>query len=294
MSIAWSSDFTYKYFRRILDAIKGGFQCHPICESPQILGSKGSPKLLLRHDVDISLPIACRMAEIEAECRLRATYMVMTNGLLYSLTDDDSRRILRLLIAMGHEVALHFDIGALEGNGKVTAIEMEIDTACKQLEDVLGLPVQSISFHRPGSYDGLLSPFSQGPLFVADRVNAYAADLMGGYLSDSKGSWRDGEPLPKLLSPAKPLLQLLIHPIWWGEEHMAPQDRLEAFFLAETQGSTPSFTQTFDDRLAATVPAVLRRHFPERTTENGKEDQHDSRAIQYRRSCPEAANSESR
>jgi hypothetical protein len=251
----------------------------------------------LRHDIDISLAKACKMAEVETECGLRATYMVMTNGLLYSLSDAASREMLHLLIAMGHEVALHIDIAALErkGDGKVTAIETQIDTACKQLEDVLGLSVQSISFHRPGSYDdGLLSHFVRGPLFVAGRVNAYAADLMGWYLSDSKGTWRDGEPLPKLLNPAKPLLQLLIHPIWWGDEHMAPEDRLEAFFLAQTQGTSPEFTQAFDDHLAATIPAVLRRRSQEGITENGRGNNHDSWPIQYR--CPgiEATDRESR
>src|SRR6266516_2284596 len=68
MSIAWSSDFSYRYFRKILEAIKDGFECHPICEAPRILRcNDGTPQLILRHDVDISLPIACRMAEMEAE-----------------------------------------------------------------------------------------------------------------------------------------------------------------------------------------------------------------------------------
>src|SRR5947209_8389077 len=158
MSTAWSSDFSYRYFRRILQAIKCAFECHPICEAPQILRANRVPRLILRHDIDISLARACKMAELETECGLRATYMVMTNGLLYSLSDAASREMLHLLISMGHEVALHFDISALEGssNGKVSAIETQIDSACKQLEDVLGLSVQSISFHRPGSYDGLL------------------------------------------------------------------------------------------------------------------------------------------
>jgi hypothetical protein len=66
------------------------------------------------------------------------------------------------------------------------------------------------------------------------------------------------------------LLQLLIHPIWWGDEHMAPQDRLEAFFLAETQGTSPEFTQAFDDHLATTIPAVLRRRAQEGITEKGR------------------------
>jgi hypothetical protein len=262
MSTAWSSDFSYAYFRRILQAIKSRFKCHPICEAPRLLQANGIPKVILRHDIDISLAKACQMAEVEAEYGLRATYMVINNGLLYSLTDVSSRAMLHQLMAMGHEVALHFDIGAVRSNGTgPVEIETQIDNACKQLEDVLGSLVESVSFHRPGSYDGPLSNLIRGPFFIAGRINAYAADLLDWYLSDSKGSWRDGEPLPKLLSPVKSLLQLLIHPIWWGEEHMAPEDRLEAFFLEETQGASPAFAKEFDERLAATIPALLRRRY---------------------------------
>ena len=59
------------------------------------------------------------------------------------------------------------------------------------------------------------------------KVNAYSRELMSWYLSDSAGNWREGEPLPLLSNPDRPLLQLLIHPFWWGEEHMSAGDRLQ-------------------------------------------------------------------
>jgi len=96
---------------------------------------------------------------------------------------------------------------------------------------------------------------------IDGRVNAYAKELMIWYLSDSKGYWREGEPLPKLFRPSKPLLQLLIHPIWWGDEHMLPEDRLQEFFDAETQGQSYQYIKALDTALADTIPAVRRRGF---------------------------------
>jgi hypothetical protein len=67
--------------------------------------------------------------------------------------------------------------------------------------------------------------------------------------------------LPKLLGPDKPLLQLLIHPIWWGDEHMLPEDRLEAFFDAKIQGQPRESVNALDIALAKAIPAVRRRGF---------------------------------
>ena len=85
---------------------------------------------------------------------------------------------------------------------------------------------------------------------VVRRVNAYSRELMAWYLSDSKGNWREGEPLPKLLKPDKYLLQLLIHPIWWGDEHILPEDRLQAYFEVTTKGYSLERIKAFDVALA--------------------------------------------
>lgn len=255
MSPGWSSDFSYRYFRRILQAIKSNFDLHLLFEVPRILNTIGQPKLILRHDVDVSLKRALRMAEIENEFGIRATYMVMINSPLYCVEDKASRNILQQLINMGHELGLHFNLNDDERNNncEISAIEAMIHSACKRLESIIDLPVLSISFHRP------IPQLLRGPLIVCGKVNAYSQELMAWYLSDSKGCWREGEPLPMLLSPVKPLLQLLIHPIWWGDEHMLPKDRLQEFFDTETQGQLPQYVKAFDATLASTIPAVRRR-----------------------------------
>jgi hypothetical protein len=255
MSLGWASDFSYEYFRRILQTIKSNFELHLISETPQILDTIGQPKLILRHDVDVSLKRAIRMAEIENDFGIRATYMVMTNSPLYRVGDLTSQDTLLKLIDMGHEVGLHFDIenDAHVNNRQISSVEAMIHTDCAQLENIVGLHIRSISFHRPQKL------FVRGPSMLSGRVNANSKELMEWYLSDSKGCWKEGEPLPKLLGPDKPLLQLLIHPIWWGDEHMLPEDRLQAFFDAETRRQPWESADALDAALAKMIPAVRRR-----------------------------------
>jgi len=258
MSSRWSSDFSYGYFKRILQAIKSNFELRLLSEAPRILNTIGQPKLILRHDVDVSIKRALRMAEIESESGICSTYMVMINSPLYCVEDKPSGGILRELINMSHEVGLHFNLDDAERNSncEISTVEAKIHSACKQLENITGLSVLSISFHR-----AIEMKFLRGRSVVCGRVNAYSQELIAWYLSDSKGCWREGEPLPKLLRPDKPLLQLLIHPIWWGEEHMLPEDRLQEFFDTKTQGQSPQYVKAFDTALASIIPSVRRRGF---------------------------------
>jgi hypothetical protein len=259
MSLKWQFDFSYGYFKRILQVIKSNFTLAVVPEAPKFLNNieVGKPKLILRHDIDVSLKRGLRTAEIENEFGVPATYMVMTNSSLYCIKDQTSRDILRQLINLGHEVGLHFDLDEEERNKtyKVSFVEAKIHSAYEELENIIGLQVRSISFHRP------VPQIFVGPLMIGGRVNAYAKELMAWYLSDSKGYWREGEPLPKLVHANKPLLQMLVHPIWWGNEHMLPEDRLQEFFDTETQGQSYQYVKALDTALAGTIPAVRRRGF---------------------------------
>lgn len=248
MGVEWRSDFSFGYFRRILEAIKSNFENHLISEALQALRHDGKrPKLFLRHDVDLDLNKALEVAMIENEHGVCASYMVMVNSPLYRVEETASRSILRRFISMGHEVALHFDFDTSEernDHSELSSIEPKIHSACHRLETTIEAEVRSISSHRP------LPPLLRGPLIVAGRVNAYSKELMAWYLSDSKGTWREGEPLPRLQNPDQPLLQLLIHPIWWGNEHRPAQDRLQAFFEASIQGDSPEQIKAFDASLS--------------------------------------------
>lgn len=241
--MAWASDFSYSYFKKILQTVKSNFEVHLLSEAPQIEGELYKSKLILRHDVDISLRRARTMAKMEQDFRIRATYMVMTESSLYCIEDDATRDMLQQIMDMGHEIGLHVDPGTHETD----SVESKINSGCRELEKIIGSPVLAVSFHRPPE------KYLRGPLMIGERVNAYAKELMDWYLSDSKGYWREGEPLPKLSRPEKPLLQLLIHPIWWGNEHMSRDRRLQAFVLEETRGKPRDIAEALRNNIKETI-----------------------------------------
>jgi len=253
MSSDWKDSFHYDYFRELLHAAKDNFSIFLMKEAPQVLAAGTKPALILRHDLDISLKRALPLGEIEKRLGVSATYMVLVDSPVYDLSSGESQEILKDLMNMGHEVALHFSAKANPGTdiSDWNEIERQVLEAKAHLEDIIQCEVASISFHRP------ITRFLRGPLWIFNLVNAYSAELMDWYLSDSAGRWRE-EPLPQMLQPRKPLLQLLIHPIWWGINHLKAEDRLEEFFQSETFSLSSAARDCFDRGLASTL-GIRRR-----------------------------------
>jgi hypothetical protein len=253
MSGAWRKSFHYDYFRELLLTAKDNFGIKLVRETSQVQAAGAAPTLILRHDVDISLKRALPMAEIEHGLEISSTYMVMVDSPLYDLNTPESQKIIHDLMDMGHEVALHFTAqeSPAEDGWDQEELESQVIRAKVRLEDIIQAEVASISFHRP------IARFLRGPFRIFDLVNAYSRELMEWYLSDSGGRWREGEPVPKLRQPAKPLLQLLIHPIWWGRRHLGAEDRLEEFYQSEARSSAVA-PADLDRGLASTL-GIRRR-----------------------------------
>jgi hypothetical protein len=244
-----SEDFTYKFYRNILSVIKNKYEPHFFFEAEKVIKSAdGNPKIFIRHDVDLDLKRAVNIAKIEKEAKINSCYMIMTNCPFYSLKKKTNRLLLLEFIKLGHEIGLHFNVDKninVPSNIKPEVLEGNIILSCKLLEDITGTKINTISFHRP------LPQFLRGPLYIADRVNAYSAELMDWYLSDSKGVWREGNPIPMLENPKKKVLQLLVHPIWWGRSHKPAAERLQVFYENKTRSFNNEKTRTFDNALTS-------------------------------------------
>ena len=216
---AWGGDWSYGYLRALMAKVKATHRFALLKNAKEALESD-QPVAFIRHDVDISLDRARALAEREAEWGVVATYHVMLSCPFYDLSTRASRHVLASINALGHEIGLHFhppvDGVVVEAHAAADAIEQ----ACERFEDAAGAPVRSVSFHLPAT--ALIG----GPLVVADRVNAYAKPLLEWYLSDSRARWREGEPMLSLDAPRSRHLQLLVHPLWWGEKNEEPVVRL--------------------------------------------------------------------
>lgn len=248
--VIWADNFSYAYLRRLFEVALPKFEMRLLGDG--LSSDAGSTQIFIRHDVDVSIDRALALAEFQAIHGVRATYMFMPHSRLYDVRRCASE--LKRFVALGHEVALHFDVDDELRTGTPSADELieSIERDATILAEISGESVRSISFHRP------MPQLLRGASTISGLVNAYSAELMNDYLSDSRGQWRSGEPLPHLVNTESKIVQLLIHPIWWGSKHESPADRLEKFFVSMTAGLDDAERSAFDASLAFTVPAVKR------------------------------------
>jgi hypothetical protein len=255
MHPGWSADFRYSYFRQLLYSVRSRFIAHVLSDTMEVLPNNGTPILFLRHDVKISLSKALRMAEIESEYGLPASYMVRVDSPLYSLDERQARIQLLEIVQMGHEVGLHFDLAheTRQGPSYLRLVEAEIHAACEHIEQIICRPVRSLSFHRsmPLLFDG--------SLLLNGRINADSHELREWCLSDSGGRCHEGEPIAQITSHSGPVLQMILHPIWWGERHIHAPQRLQEFFDFATREKSAREAGIFDIHLAKTIPTVRRQ-----------------------------------
>ena len=178
-----SCAFDLVHYGELLGAAKaGGYRFATFGEGPD------GGDLFLRHDVDLSLDAALRMAELEAELGATATYFLMTESVFYNLASREGVATIARLRELGHRVGLH----AVYPNVR---LDERFD------------PV--VAWHNPD------------PDYMTDSVEG-AINVMGEryfdaetYRSDSNQRWRHGCPHDELRAGAFPWLQLLVHPEIW-------------------------------------------------------------------------------
>lgn len=170
--------------------------------------------LILRHDVDVSLALARRLAELESDAGWAATYFVLLRTEMYNPWSAAATADLRALTDLGHTVGLHLDSRLYADEA---ALEAGAAAECAALEGIVGQAVTVLSFHRPPA--GRLG----GALRLAGRLNAYAALYVRdmGYCSDSRGEWRHGHPWDHPAVADGRALHLLTHPVWWTTDNAA-------------------------------------------------------------------------
>ena len=204
--------------------------------------------LILRHDVDLSLRSAARLAEIEAELGVCSTYFIMVTSRFYGVMSPQGRSLLREMTRCGHQIGLHWDAGVYADgdHSPAEAVAREIEL----LEWLAGAPCVAVSHHQP-SLHGLAEVNLPGV------VNMYSAQVQANftYVSDSCMAWRQ-DPVA-VVEEGQPL-HLLLHPEYWvpggvnleevvtaliDEEIAEGQDRLlaELALMNETVARRASF-----------------------------------------------------
>jgi hypothetical protein len=98
--------FAYAEYERFLDRLAGR-DVVPLREL-----ARGAGDLALRHDVDLRLDSALRLAGLEHDRGLRATYFILHTAPYWD--DDDLVPRVRRLQEFGHEIGFHNDLVTVE------------------------------------------------------------------------------------------------------------------------------------------------------------------------------------
>ena len=162
--------------------------------------------LLLRHDVDLSLEAALRLAELETEAGAQATYFLMTRSVFYNLGSLEGEQALARLRELGHRVGLHAVYPRFELDDRFDPV---------------------VAWHNPDP------EFMREPLHDAINVMQPGYFDPEHYRSDSNQQWRNGCPHEELAAGGFEWLQLLTHPEIWAYPGATMGETMRAFLDAD-------------------------------------------------------------
>ncbi len=193
--------FDLLHYRELLDAAKAGGYRFAFFDGEPEAGT-----VILRHDVDLSLEAALRMAEIEAEAGATATYFLMTRSEFYNLDAASGQATVERLRELGHRIGLH-------------AAWPNVD--------------------RDERFDPVLAWHNPDPEYMREPVegfvNVMEAPWADVYRSDSNQHWRQGCPHEELAAGAFERLQLLTHPEIWAYPGETMRETILAMLDAERE-----------------------------------------------------------
>lgn len=213
-------DFTEDGYRALLRLARAQWEFVSFAEF-----DRAGRVLLWRHDVDISMHRALRLAEIEHEERVKSTFFLMLHSTFYNLLEHAVARRVEAILAFGHDIGLHFD-PSFYGD-RIKSKEQLIgflERERKILEDCFGVPIKAFSWHNPTVGDWL----SMDDHHCGGMVNAYGSGVRSKftYVSDSNGIWRHSRLQQVLENGEDPSLHVLTHPEWWQKSAMSPRERV--------------------------------------------------------------------
>ena len=206
-----NSNFSYTHYEETLLELK---KKHSFCFFDNVKEND----VILRHDIDISLDSAVRMAELENKLNIKSTYFILLHSSFYNPFSIRSTNLIKKIINLGHQIGLHYDSKFIEGNQlepKSTILaELEL------LKKYFKINTKIISAHNPTTNPNLKLVL-ENEIIDADSI-IFKENRK--YLSDSVQNWRESS-----FSEHTQLnnLYVLIHPIWWTDKNLTRNEILK-------------------------------------------------------------------
>jgi hypothetical protein len=203
-----------------------------------------TPFCIVRHDVDYSPKAALRLAEQESARGIRATYFLLTGTSYYNLLAPEHAHVAQTLVALGHEVGLHYDVRSFLPFPRADWPRL-LRAQATLLGELAGQPVTSIAMHQPALHGD--DPFRGENVGF---LNAYDDRFIREttYVSDSCRAWRNDGWSMISSGAFPPRLHLCLHPINWGDT-----DRDRDTIFRDVHDGLMTSTATARDELLAKI-----------------------------------------
>lgn len=235
--------FTIDGYRNLLHAMKNaGFLIRPISALPD----RQENCVYLRHDIDFSLVLTTRIAEIEYAAGISATYFVLLCG-PYNPFQEESVAAIKKIKGLGHEIGLHYDLTNWPKDRQVA--QAKLNAEIQTLESLAETKINSIVMHQPSLGGEDYFAIEDGAWINPTYYQKSDPDLC--YVSDSCRAWRD-DSLVKFLHHELPQTRMMLntHPeSWLAEKRMHRISYL-------TKVLAPAANQAANDYFLRTVKSL--------------------------------------
>jgi hypothetical protein len=210
-------DFTTAHYGELLRLAKASYQFVSYDEA-----GRDGKTILWRHDCDVSLNRALRLAKIERDNSVISTFFLNPHSEFYNLLEKEQTRLVKEIVSFGHRLGLHFDAAYYDLESE-NDLSSRVAFEAELLRGLFGGDISAFSFHNPTDFLLSFEHDSYGGL-----INCYSKSLRStvSYCSDSNGSWRFQRLWDVLARAEAPRLQVLTHPEWWQETAMFPRERI--------------------------------------------------------------------
>ena len=221
-------DFTLCNYRRLVElSKKNGFEF--ISFTDKYIENR--KEVLWRHDVEFEPDIALKMAMIENELGVKASYFFQLHSPYYNLFDEYYSKVFHKIKDLGHYCGLHFDC-RYWGVSDEKQLDRFIALDCQYLESNLNININTFSFHNTTPFTQRCLEYKYGGL-----INVYSSYFKEkyNYCGDSLGYWRFDRLEDVLNDKNIKHLQVLTHDANWSDEVLSPRKRLHKVFFAQAQ-----------------------------------------------------------
>jgi len=204
-------EFCVASYRRIIRLfIKESYECVTF-GTKRVMGRR---HLFLRHDIDYSLEVAVRFAEVNSSLGIRGHFFINLRSPLYNALARRNVSCLRQIADLGQDIGLHYYFAPQAGPDSLERVIEEVRNECDLLRGILGkASKRAVSWHNPSvlgeGYRDLVASKIPGILNVNSLGNEGVV-----YVSDSNHRYTVDQWL-KMPMKGHERIQALFHPFQW-------------------------------------------------------------------------------